>query len=307
MPPAPAVPDTRCGSSCTSRGGSPVDPATRRRRLRRLGGAALLAVGRITLWSAAGVRTQRRVAVCSAAGVLVALGIRVEVVNPAVPWPRTRIGHLVASDATSWLDHLALVIALRATPVAEAGVARLPFVGGLARRLGVVFVDGGDPASVAAGAAEATARLRRGENVSGGPALARAAVDAGAVVCPVAVRYRLDGGPRIPSPVDDDRARGLARVLSARRLVVEVHLLPALAATGVDHALLAHRAGSALASVPRPGSPDTHPRPHRRADPRRFEGLSCPCVTTDTTARRSPQRSFTARSPALGKRATSAP
>ena len=305
MIPAPAIPAAGCGPSCTGRAGSRVDPATRRRRLCRLAGAALLAAGRITLWSAAGVRTQRRVALCSASGLLVALGVRVEVVNPAVPWPRTGTGHLVASDATSWLDHLALVIALRATPVAQVRVARLPGVGGLARRLGVLFVDGGDPVAVAA---EAAARLRRGEDVSAGPALVPAAVDAGAVVCPVAVRYRLDGGPRIPSPVDGgDRARGLARVLSARRLVAEVHLLPALAATAVDPGTLAHRAGNALASVPRTGAPDTRPRPPRPALSRRSEGLACPCVTTVTTARRSPQRSFTVRSPALGKRATSTP
>lgn len=242
------------GAPCVGQGGHRADPATRRRRVLRLAWAVLAAAGRITLWTAAGVRTQRRVAVCSASGVLCALGVRVEVVNPAVPWPRTSPGHLVVSDASSWLDHLALVIAVRATPVAGTAVARVPFVGGLARRLGVVFVDRGAPGSVAAGAAEVAARLRRGESVSVGPgggAFVRAAVDDGAPVCPVAIRYRLGCGPLAASPVrkGDGLARGLSRVVWTRELVVEVHLLPALDATGADRRVLARRAQDSVAGV----------------------------------------------------------
>lgn len=51
--------------------------------------------------------TPPRAAVCGAADVLTALGVRVEVLDPAVPWPRTGRGHLVVSNHASWLGELA--------------------------------------------------------------------------------------------------------------------------------------------------------------------------------------------------------
>jgi 1-acyl-sn-glycerol-3-phosphate acyltransferase len=65
-----------------------------------------------------------------------ALRIRVEVINPAVPGPRAAVGHLVLSNHISWLEELALLIPVRAAPVAKAEVGHWTSVGGLARRLG---------------------------------------------------------------------------------------------------------------------------------------------------------------------------
>ncbi|MCU1606539.1 MAG: plsC [Modestobacter sp.] len=70
---------------------------------------------------------------------------------------------------------------------------------------------------------------------SAGTALLQAAVDAGDVVCPVAVRYRVDGeaGSAIAASLAGARSwRSLARVVAIRGLVVEVHLLPAIDPAG---------------------------------------------------------------------------
>jgi hypothetical protein len=53
------------------------------------------------------------------------------------------------------------------------------------------------------------------------------AVPAGAVVCPVAVRYRVAGGEYLPA---DRVPTTLAGIAAVHRLVVELHFLPALTA-----------------------------------------------------------------------------
>ncbi|MGY1884502.1 lysophospholipid acyltransferase family protein [Blastococcus sp. SYSU DS0753] len=250
--------------------GPRADAATRRRRSCRLVGALLAAAIRVPLRAGAGGNGRRRSAVCSAAGILTALGVRVEVVNPPRPWPRPRTGHLVVSNHASWLDGLALLVAVRATPVVEAGERDRALVGRLARRLGVVVVEPERPQSVAAAAAEVAARLRRGESVTvrpegapscSGPVLGfrpvffQAAVDAGAAVCPVSIRYRTaTAGPTGRHVcVGGSLGSSIRRVLATRDLVVEVHLLPALEATTHDRrALAAHAIGGAGRPLPSP-------------------------------------------------------
>ncbi|MGY2003235.1 lysophospholipid acyltransferase family protein [Blastococcus sp. SYSU DS1024] len=281
-----------CRAACSDGDGLRADTTTRRLRSCRLAGALLAAAVRVPLRASTGANARRRAAVCSAAGILTALGVRVEVVNPARPWPRPRTGHLVVANHASWLDGLALLVAVRATPVVEAGERDRALFGRLARRLGAVVVDPGRPRSVAAGAAEVTARLRRGESVSvhpeGTPAcsgqvgqvrpvFSQAAVDAGAAVCPVSIRYRTAGPAGLPFCAGGSLRRSIRRVLAARRLVVEVHLLPALEATAGDRRALAahaiHGAGRPLPppvgptrSTPAPGRPGI-PVPRRHTPP----------------------------------------
>jgi hypothetical protein len=118
------------------------------------------------------------------------------------------------------------------------------------------------------------------------PALFQAAVDTGAAVCPVAIRYRTDPGGD-PTAVagylaGDSPARSLARVVGARGLVVEVHLLPALRPTGADRRTLAALGEYAVAAVTeaRPPAVSAHPRPERapahRCAPRAVAGPPVP-------------------------------
>jgi hypothetical protein len=99
------------------------------------------------------------------------------------------------------------------------------------------------------------------------PALFQAAIDAGAAVCPVAIRYRLEPGGS-PTAVagylaDDPIRNSLRRVVAARGLVVELHLLPALDATDGHRRELAALCEYGVAAVTEARAPDVaaHPRP----------------------------------------------
>jgi hypothetical protein len=157
------------------------------------------------------VGRRRRRSVCGAARVLTGLGVRVEVRAPATAWPRTGTGPLLVSNAVTALDPLALLTAVPGAVVA----------GGPDRLAGVPLPAlPADPARV-------TTALRAGTPVSaraGHVALLAAAVDAGAAVCPVTVRWRATA----PPPLARRSAVAAMRWLAASPgAVVEVHLLPA--------------------------------------------------------------------------------
>ena len=138
-----------------------VSPATQRRRRMRLARTLVGSSVRSRLLPA-GERRRLRLQVCGAADTLTALGVRVQVFQPAVPWPRT--GRYVISDHVGRLGDLAVSTAFR---------------GALAD---------------------------------------------GDVVCPVAVRYRVDGRHLAAVEVP----QSTAAIIAMRGLVVEVHCLPTL-------------------------------------------------------------------------------
>jgi hypothetical protein len=283
---SPWVPRPACTPRCTADPAPTVDPALRRHRWRRLTGAlagAGLAALRAPLGSARG---QRRLAVCAAARLLTAAGVRVEVHASPSAWPalRSRSGPapLVVANSVSWVDALALRTVVPGIPVLERGTA-----GRLVRRTGAVLVDvtrlrtlPGSVAEVSALLAAGTAVTVRPEGTTScgaelgrfRPAFLQAAVDAAAPVCPVAVRYRVDGGAGsavAASPAGEARLRSLARVVATRGLVVEVHLLPALHPAGADRRELAALAEYAVAEVTeaRPPRVTAHPRRPRVPGP----------------------------------------
>lgn len=114
----------------------------------------------------AGRRTRR--SVCGAANTLTALGVRVDVRRPPVPWPRSR--HVVAAEPLGSLGALAVATVLRGEPIRPADE---------------VPVD--------------------------------------ATVCPLLVRYRLDG--QTGYLADADVPRSPAGIAALQGLIVEVHLL----------------------------------------------------------------------------------
>jgi hypothetical protein len=106
-------------------------------------------------------RRRQRLQVCGAADTLTALGVRVQVFQPSVPWPRS--GRYVISDHVGRLGDLAVSTAVRG------------------------------------------------------------ATDDGDMLCPVAVRYRVDGRPGyLPA---HEVPRRTVDILAMRGLVVEVHCL----------------------------------------------------------------------------------
>jgi hypothetical protein len=160
-----------------------VNASTRRRRRLRLAAALASLHVRTVLVPETSIRRRQRVQVCGAARILTALGVRVRVVGPRTTWPRDRPCRLVVADDAGWLATTALITTVPRTAEGWAAACRRALPGMRA-------------------AAE------------------RHAADA--VACPVAFRYRAEGG------LLDRPPRTLADIVAIRGLVVEVHLLPAL-------------------------------------------------------------------------------
>jgi len=279
------VPRSTCTPRCADDPVPTVDPALRRHRGRRLAGA-LAGAGVAALRAPlTGARGRRRLVVCAAARLLTAAGLRVEVHASPVAWPRG--GRLVVANHVSWLDGLALLTVVPGVPVAKREMADWPVVGPLLRRTGVVLVDRARVRALPDTVAEVTGLLRAGTSVTVHPegttacgvelgrfrpAFLQAAVDAAAPVCPVALRYRVDGGggSAVAAYLTGGSLRGsLARVLATRGLVVEVHLLPALDPACADRRELAALAEYAIAEVTeaRPPVVTAHPRRPRVPEP----------------------------------------
>jgi hypothetical protein len=132
-----------------------------------------------------------------------------------------------------------------------------------------------------------TERLRSGgtvlahpEGTTSGRGLGRfhraafqAAVDAAVPVCPVALRHRTGPGgePAAGSAAGESPWRSLRRAVDAGGLVVEVHLLPALAPADADRRVLAALSEYAVAAV-------TEARAPGRIDRRQPFRTSAPSV-----------------------------
>jgi hypothetical protein len=111
-----------------------VDATTQQRR--RLHFTAAMAGVRVraSLMSGGSVRRRQIVQVCSAARLLTALGLRVAVVQPVIPWPRHRTHLLQATNRAGLLGDLALLTAVPRTTVGWAAVADRVLPAGTALR-----------------------------------------------------------------------------------------------------------------------------------------------------------------------------
>jgi hypothetical protein len=139
-----------------------ADPATQQRRRLRYTATLAGARMRASLLPASSVRRRQALQVCSAARLLTALGIRVDVVQPGTPWPRRRTHRLRITNDAGILGDLALMTAVPRTTSGWAGVADRVLPVGSALRTAEP-----DPSDT--------------------------------VVCPVAIGYRTAAGP-LPTP-----------------------------------------------------------------------------------------------------------
>ena len=242
-----------CSPTCLADVSPTAPPGVRRRRAVALAAALARSAARPPAGDG------RRHAVCTAARLLTAAGVRVVVVQPTTPWPAGP--RLVVANRVSWVDDLALRTAVTALPADEgAGWPGLPSLRGdqveaeLARGRSVL-VRPEDTTTCGTG-------IGRFVPDRFTPALA-----AGVPVCPVAVRARIAGRPTTATAQLDGETwwRSAARVLGAADLVLEVHLLPAIAprhGTAAEVAALAEYAVAAVLEVD-PPRPVGHPRPPR--------------------------------------------
>jgi 1-acyl-sn-glycerol-3-phosphate acyltransferase len=146
----------------------------------------------------------------------------------------------------SWMDITVLHAVGPADFVAKAEIGRWPLVGWMARRGGTIFHQRGSNHSLAAVMSVMSDRLRAGRSIAafpeGGTAPAgtlkvfharifQAALDAGAPVQPVALRYLRDGAPWTGGAFRQGEGflRNLIRVMGVRSLTAEVHFLPPVA------------------------------------------------------------------------------
>ncbi|MFI9026134.1 lysophospholipid acyltransferase family protein [Streptomyces sp. NPDC053560] len=165
-------------------------------------------------------------------------------------------GTLVVANHISWLDILALLAVEPVPMLAKREVAGWPVMGPLARRAGTRFLDRGSPRALPLAVADLAAALRGGRSMvvypqattwcsaTGGDfrrATFQAAVDAGAPVRPVTVRYLQHGAPSTVASFvgEEDLASSLRRVLAAGGLTARVTVHPPLLPDGRDRRELA--------------------------------------------------------------------
>ncbi|MEI4278260.1 hypothetical protein [Klenkia terrae] len=244
-----------CSTACLA-DVSPTAPAgVRRRRAAALAAALARAATRPPAGDG------RRHAVCTAARLLTAAGVRVVVVQPATPWPTGP--RLVVANRVSWVDDLALRTAVAALPADDGTIWP-----GLATLRGdqveTELLRG--RSVLVRPEATTTCGTEIGRFV---PARFAPALAAGVPVCPVAVRARQAGRPTTATAQLDGETwwRSAARVVGTTELVLEVHLLPAIAprhGTAAEVAALAEYAVAQVLEVdpPRPVSHPRRPRTH---------------------------------------------
>ncbi|MGJ7907025.1 lysophospholipid acyltransferase family protein [Actinopolyspora sp. H202] len=245
------TPNSPCGTHCLPPRRT-LPRATFTCRLRRLLVVAVLLLYGVLLASATPMLPEGRRRAAARTwftGVLAALGVRLRV--RGVPPPRTGegTGALVVSNHVSWLDVLALQAVCPMRLLAKAEVRDWPLLGTLAARAGTLFIDRNRPSRLPVAIGSVTEALRHGHVVGAFPegttrcgrasgryrsAVFQAALDAGAPVRPVALRYELMSGEptTVAAFVGEDTLLGsLREVLAVRGLVVELIQLPSPAAS----------------------------------------------------------------------------
>lgn len=188
----------------------------------------------------------------TAAAMLDALDIRLEVAGDRTLSAPGRTGTLVVANHISWLDIIALLAVEPVVMLAKREVGTWPVVGPLAKRAGTMFIDRGSLRQLPGRVREMADRLRSGQSVmvfpqgvtwcagTGGSfrrATFQAALDAGAPVRPVSLDYVQHGAPTTVAAFvgEDDFGTSLRRVASATGLTVRVHTHPPLLpARGTD-------------------------------------------------------------------------
>jgi 1-acyl-sn-glycerol-3-phosphate acyltransferase len=202
-----------------------------------------------------------------AARVLAALDVTVQVRGGLLAEPAPGPGTLIVANHVSWLDDVALMAALPGVrPVAKAEIGDWPLIGAQARRSGTVFLDRSRLRRLPHTVSEVAGILRGGQDVflhpegTTGcgvqlgrfrPAFFQAALEAGAEVRPVALRYRLRDrlATSVAGYVGEVSLRAsLRRVVATSALVVELDVLPALRPGG-DRRQMAAAAERAVAAV----------------------------------------------------------
>ena len=200
--------------------------------------------------------------------ILTALGVTVRVEGlaaaPSATLPRRC---LLVGNHVSWLDILVLLSVCPATFVAKSEIRRWPLVGWLCAKVGTLFIERGRRRAARRTSGIVSDALARGTLVCIFPegttsdglgiahfhsALFQPAADAGAIVQPLALRYRDRHGHYSAAPNYVGETSFLSSLWSttgARRMVAELVFLAPLEASGRDRRALARATEAAIAAA----------------------------------------------------------
>lgn len=189
------------------------------------------------------------------------IAIRIEGIQPA----RGAGGCLIVANHVSWLDIYVLNAIQPACFIAKAEVRSWPVIGWLSARCGTVFIERTLRRDAALLNRRVSLLLRQGACIGLFPegttsdgeqvghfhsALIQPAIDAGAGLCPMALRYRhQDGGPGSAAAFIGDTTllQSIWRLLRCRQLDASVVFTPELPTAGENRRVLARSAQAAIA------------------------------------------------------------
>ncbi len=191
------------------------------------------------------------------------LAVRVEVRGEEF---NTQGPALLVANHISWLDVYILGALFAVRFIAKSDVASYPIVGTIARRSGAIFIVRGRIFSAMRARMAATAALRdrsvglfpEGTTTDGTriryfyPALFQSAIDAGAPVVPVSLRYFDDRGSPTTAPAfadDTTFLQSLRAILRMKSIRAELNFCEAIPPASASRKELALEANHAIASA----------------------------------------------------------
>ncbi|MDG4823078.1 lysophospholipid acyltransferase family protein [Asanoa sp. WMMD1127] len=230
-------PRNDCGTDCLVTGDEPAEAPKALQVLRfvRLLGAVLVGALLVPVLPLLTERGRERAGRFWGRLTLAALGVRLRLRGRP---PRGKA--LVVANHVSWLDIVALLAVAPGRMLAKVEVRNWPLFGALAASGGTIFVDRSRPRTLPRSVADVADALRSGavvtvfpEGTTGcgasvgpfRPAMFQAAIDAGATIVPVTLRY---GSPAASFIGDETLWASVRRVLAMPKLVASVAVAPAL-------------------------------------------------------------------------------
>jgi 1-acyl-sn-glycerol-3-phosphate acyltransferase len=189
----------------------------------------------------------------------------------------------------SWLDIFVINARSPATFVAKSEIRDWPIVGWLCTLVGTLYIERGKPSAARRASRAIVAELERGSLIAVFPegittfgrnlepfhaALFQPALDAGATLQPIALRYLDASGIHTDAAGyvgDASFLESVWTIVSTRHIVAELNLLPTVSVRGETRRSLAEKTERAIAvalGVPAPGRPRLHRTgPDTDADP----------------------------------------
>ena len=192
-------------------------------------------------------------------GIALSDAVRRDGVDTAAP------GRLGLANHVSWLDVFAINAVLPCRFVAKAEISKWPLLGVLVARSGTLFIERGRRHAVAAINHAVSQHLKQGETIvvfaegtttDGSEVLPfhsnliAPAIDVGAAIWPIALRYTEQGQRSAAAAFIGEMGilTSLAQILVARELVVQVAVLPPiLPSDALDRHAMARAARTAIA------------------------------------------------------------